>query len=97
MIRGTRKQMIVLRTGRSRYFDTAYFVLRERASEGAEHADILYEANRILAENADARKGSADKRTRRRAFIGGLFCGSLGAFLLSASFVIAALTHGWFF
>lgn len=51
MIKGARKQMIVVRTADSRYFDEAYFVLREDAErEKRKSVDILGEANRILAE-----------------------------------------------
>ena len=48
MIKGAQKQMIVLRTGSSRYFDEAYFVLRRevRAHRGIKN-DILREAHRI--------------------------------------------------
>ena len=49
MIKGSRKQFIVVRTEGSRYFDEAYFVLRrEEAAERGNHGDILREANRIL-------------------------------------------------
>lgn len=53
MIKGAQKQMIVLRTGDSRYFDEAYFVLRReiRTHRGIKN-DILREANRILEETA---------------------------------------------
>ena len=51
MIKGARKEMIVVRTGNSRYFDEAYFVLREDAQKKKRKStDILSEANRILAE-----------------------------------------------
>ncbi len=51
MIKGAKKQMIVLRTGNSRYFDEAYFVLRREWEVDREGGDILSEANRILSEN----------------------------------------------
>ena len=51
MIKGARKEMIVVRTGGSRYFDEAYFVLREDAQKNrSKNTNILDEANRILAE-----------------------------------------------
>lgn len=53
MIKGARKQMIVIQMGSNRYFDEAYFVLREDAQRNKyKNADILSEANRILAEVA---------------------------------------------
>ena len=53
MIKGARKQMIVVRTGNSRYFDEAYFVLREDMQKDTRKSkDILGEANRILTDLA---------------------------------------------
>lgn len=79
MVKGAQKQMIVIKTGDSRYFDEAYFVLR-REVKGSRSArqDILAEANRILEECAC--EGSEPKKRLSRAwllFIGGLLCGAL--------------------
>ena len=53
MIKGARKEMIVVRTGNSHYFDEAYFVLRDGTKKNKQNSkDILSEANRILAEIA---------------------------------------------
>lgn len=52
MIKGAQKQMIVLRTGDSHYFDEAYFVLRHELTANRPVKDMLREANRILEENA---------------------------------------------
>lgn len=71
MIRGAQKQMLVVRTGGSRYFDGAYFVLRRelpRRGEGRE--DILREANRILEESG------LDPRPPRRCRRGWLLFGA---------------------
>ena len=52
MMKGAQKQMIVLRTGGSRYFDEAYFVLKhDRRPQRGETGDMVTEANRILEEN----------------------------------------------
>ena len=49
MIKGAQKQMIVLRTADSRYFDEAYFVLRkELPTPHTTTGEMVYEANRIL-------------------------------------------------
>ena len=63
MIKGAQKQMIVVRTGNSRYFDEAYFVLR-REIRAPKHAktEMLAEAYRILAESA----GEAHPRRIKR-------------------------------
>ena len=48
--------MIVVRTGDSRYFDEAYFVLRRGVRAGREEqGDMLTEANRILHESQTGR------------------------------------------
>lgn len=52
MIKGAQKQMIVVRTGNSRYFDEAYFVLkRQLETKKGEQEDLLAEADRILRES----------------------------------------------
>ena len=51
MLKGSRRQMLVLRTCGSRYFDEAYLVLRSGMTPTrAGKRDILAEANRILDE-----------------------------------------------
>ena len=81
MIKGARKQMIVVRTGNSRYFDEAYFVLRDDAQKDKRKSkDILSEANRILAEMAPDLPPASKKKSRHWLF----FCvGSLCGALLS--------------
>ena len=48
MLRGAKKNMIVVRTRDSRMFEEAYFVMRRDAGVAADEADMLWEANRIL-------------------------------------------------
>ncbi len=83
MMRGVQRRLIVLRTGGSRYFDEAYFVLRREAQESAERGDeMIAEANRIVA----ASVLPCGRRRRGRgllAFLAGFFCGGgLAALLL---------------
>ncbi len=82
MVKGARKQMIVLKTGDSRYFDEAYFVLRREVKQNrGGMGDILSEANRILEESEPEGRG---RRRLPRAvlfFLGGILCGG-GAVLL---------------
>ncbi len=83
MIKGAQKQMIVLRTGNSRYFDEAYFVLRRevKLSRGSSKNEMLREANRILEECAPT---SPPRRRRGRSillFFLGLFLGVGGTVL----------------
>ena len=92
MIKGTRKQMIVLKTGESRYFDFVYFILREPTKKEGAHADILKEANRILTEADRARLPTKPPKKIRLFFLGFL-CGTLSASLL----VLLLLSCGLFF
>lgn len=58
MIKGAQKQMIVLRTGTSKYFEEAYFVLKGGINPSrGDRTDILSEANRILKESESVRNG----------------------------------------
>ncbi len=51
MIKGAQKQMIVVKTGESRWFDEAYFVLRRDVAQKEQDPGLLLqEANRILEE-----------------------------------------------
>ena len=83
MIKGTRRQIIMLNTGHHRYFDAAYFILREGAENDRARTDILSEANRILEEGI-RECGKPPKRERVRAFLWGTLCGSLFAALVLA-------------
>ena len=76
MIKGAQKQMIVVRTGSSRYFDEAYFVLKrdlEKGTGGRE--DLLAEADRILRESEPRRRRTGVCKKR-----------ALGLLLLGAAF-----------
>ena len=79
MIKGARKQMIVVRTGNSRYFDEAYFVLKENTQKDKRKSkDILSEANRILSEMTPE-KPTVEKKQHRSWFYFGIgsLCGAL--------------------
>ena len=57
MLRGAKKNMIVIRTRDSRMFEEAYFVMRRDTGVSVDEADMLFEANRIL-ESASPREGN---------------------------------------
>lgn len=85
MIRGTQRQMIMVRTSKSRMFETAYFVLRTTANEDAGEGDMIAEANRIIAEAC----GTSGKRKRERRIFSGhrilaFLAGSLSGGALTA-------------
>lgn len=79
MIKGARKQMIVLRTGGNRYFDEAYFMLREeRERTKNQKKDMLSEANRLLLQLSSEASATHERRPRSRiAFALGCLCGGL--------------------
>lgn len=84
MIKGAQKQMIVLRTGDSRYFDEAYFVLRREVQARPCKRDMLREANRILEESTlkEEKKPPAGMRRLLLLFLLGLALGAGSALLL---------------
>ena len=86
MIKGAQKQLIVVRTGNSPYFDEAYFVLkREVESQKHKKSDILKEANRILEENLLPSSSRPRKNKRFLLwFLAGILCGGLCVLLLTA-------------
>lgn len=85
MIKGARKQMIVVRTGNSRYFDEAYFVLREEMQNAnGRNTDILSEANRLLEEMTPKLSPAVKNKNRQWLFFGvGGLCGSVLSIVLT--------------
>ncbi|MBE6589309.1 MAG: hypothetical protein E7643_03950 [Ruminococcaceae bacterium] len=83
MIRGAKKQMIVLQTGNSPYFDTAYFILRNKQGKEAAAGDILEEANKILSENVPSRPVRQERLRRWLLFLFGTLCGAAAATAVS--------------
>ena len=84
MIKGARKQMIVIRTGNSPYFDEAYFVLRKDIQEyPVQKKDIISEANRILEESAaETQKRGRWRRSRWLFFGAGTVAGGAAGGLI---------------
>ena len=76
MVKGTHKQMVVVRTKDSRYYEQAYFVLRDGHAPVGEREDtMMAEANRILDESM------LMPQPRRRRKISRLLAFALGAFM----------------
>ena len=64
MIKGCKRQIILINGNESALFESAYFVLREDAeSGGAKHDDMVREANRII----ESRLPDGVSRIKRRA------------------------------
>ena len=85
MLKGAQKRMIIVRTGDSRYFDEAYFVLRrEVGAKPSSRSDMLREANRILEESGvEPRARRIPFRARTCAFLlGAIFGGGVAVLLL---------------
>ncbi len=80
MIRGAKKQIVVLRTGGSRYFDAAYFVLRRDVERDVAGTDILREANKIVAESTLSLPSKKRRLSQQSVFfVAGSLCGALVA------------------
>lgn len=80
MVRGTHKQMVVLRTNDSHFYEQAYFVLRDgHAPHGESESTMLAEANRILDESM--LMPQPHKRMRLSRWWVLLIGGALGALL----------------
>ena len=84
MMKGAQKQMIVVRTADSRYFDEAYFVLRrEIKAQRSDKNEMISEANRILRDC-----GLSPRPPRKRIsrgvcfFLSGILCGGVVAALV---------------
>lgn len=78
MVKGTQKQMVVLKTRNSVYYEQAYFVLREgrERCEGARES-MMEEANRILDECALMPQPRSRRRlSHRLCFALGMLLGS---------------------
>lgn len=94
MLKGCRKQMIVLRGTGSEIFDEAYFVLKSngeerirRDSPERERTAMLIEANRILEENrlSEKYRGNAYYAVRYVLFLlAGILIGS-GSIILAVA------------
>ena len=80
MIKGAQKQMIVLKTAASRYFEEAYFVLRSDIKpKKQDRTDLLTEANRILKESESVRNGKCRSSKSWILFALGLVLGAAAA------------------
>ena len=83
MIRGTQREMIMLKGDKSSAFECVFFLLRrDLASPKQKPDDMLAEANRIISQN----RSSSDRRSvllwraakqKTPAFLIGALCGAL--------------------
>lgn len=92
MIRGIKRQMIVVKTDKSSIFETAYFLLRTDVSEPRVSGnEMLTEANRIISENSSYRKRHKDeRRTRLKNGLPFFIFGSLAGALITGIFWLSS-------
>lgn len=90
MVRGRQKQMVVIRTHASRFYEEAYFVLRDGLGFGNGQAEstMMAEANRILDESMLMPQPRRPVRFAWRTFLVGTFA---GAVLCAAVFFLLRL------
>ena len=84
MIKGCQREVILLQTGESPLFESAYFVLR-RGRASAPRGDMMAEAERIIG----AGKGYIERRRGRmmwRSFAAGFLLG--GAVFFAVALII---------
>lgn len=94
MVRGTQRQIVVLRTSDSERFEMAYFVLRDSENSKKDTRSAIDEANRIVNEACRGEKSERKKkrgRTLRRFAL--FFAGAV----LGGGVVFALCLLGVFF
>lgn len=85
MIRGTQREMIMLRGDSSSAFESVFFLIRtDVKAPKATREDMLAEANRIIAQNRPTRKRRGAMlwegvKKKAPAFFLGALCGALAA------------------
>lgn len=86
MVKGTHKQMVVVKTNESAYYEQAYFVLREgRGKDAQSESTMMAEANRILHESQLMPQPKSRAKLSRRTWF---FVGTLTGALLGAGLVL---------
>ncbi len=102
MLKGSQKQMIVVRTRDSRLFEEAYFVMRRGAGQKeTDELDMLWEANRIIESSLPAdgtrgkpSRGVADGRSRELRRGAGSYREGMGLIAGLVWFGMGLLTGG---
>lgn len=87
MVKGYKRQVVVLRGTERDSFTEAYFLLKEASGEKS-HSDLVAEANRILADCNCEDTGRVRGNARQQ--VGWFFCG-VGSTLAIVSVVLALL------
>ncbi len=92
LIKGTHREMIMLKTEESDIFERAYFLIKANPSRIVEH-DIMREANKLISEHcSDKKKRKEEKREKLRLALLFFMCGSaFGVFSLGMIWLISSL------
>lgn len=98
MIKGCQKKIILVKDTKSRYFDSAYFVIKGDLPEASTDSDMLAEAHRIIADcvaqmglaNVCKAKLSPAAKKRRKiiAFVVGALLAPLALACATVIFVV---------
>ena len=75
MIKGCQREMIVMQTGDSALFESAYFILRRHQVPRGK-ADMLAEANRIIGMGSNYWKSKRRHKWGVWLFLAGFLCGA---------------------
>jgi len=86
MVKGTARQVVVVKSPDQKLFEQAIFLLREDALErGVGERELLEEARRIAERNLP------QSPAKKRRTLPPLFWMSVGAFLIGAAWLITAI------
>ena len=83
MVKGYKRNVVLLKNTGSEIFDMAYFIMKD--SVNSDNVDIVREANRILEENTLKKNGNG------RKILPLILAFSLGAALTAAAFALVML------
>ncbi len=82
LIKGCKKNMIIVKSLGSDYIDEAYLVLKPELPSGIAREDIIKEANRIVHEYDTGQKNKRRPFSLTSFFIGALLAGAMFALLI---------------
>ncbi len=93
MLKGIQKEMVMIRTTDSRFFETAYFVLRPASDRECDRNTLVAEANRIVNDVCGEKraKSSEVKRRRRKNILLFLSGSTAGAVLVILGLLLGVM------
>lgn len=94
MVKGCRRDSILLRGNAGEFFEEAYFIVRRDLPDGIKitERDMVREARRIVGEQMSPRYAPPPRRLNVRQALTCFFCGcALGSFLVVALVILGVL------